>query len=196
MRRVRARGQGQIDQIVIVVNPDMQDGLQFHPVRLGVVGEDFLPGFERANGLLTLLRRDLRAGREATLIEDVILRQSVIHPFVVEQTAQQRSAATQRHHGGSRERGERWHRDIALEPSPDEAHWPGDREPRSVQANPGRGGHIALILEAGGIPQAHAILDTHAPTRREGRVVLVRRAGHRGRVDLEREGLGVPRLPL
>ena len=32
------RRQRQVNQVVVFVNPDMQDGLQFHLVRPGVVG--------------------------------------------------------------------------------------------------------------------------------------------------------------
>jgi hypothetical protein len=33
-------GQGKIDQVVIMVDPHVQDGLEFHLVRLRVVGAD------------------------------------------------------------------------------------------------------------------------------------------------------------
>ncbi len=52
MLRSRRGGQGKIHQVVIMVDPDVQDGFLFHLVRLRVVGPHLLPHVQRADGLL------------------------------------------------------------------------------------------------------------------------------------------------
>src|SRR5579885_3781496 len=66
MRRWLARGQGQIHQVVIVVDPHMQDGLEFHVLGLGIIGLNFLSWPDRPNRLLTLRGRYLSSGAKAT----------------------------------------------------------------------------------------------------------------------------------
>ena len=43
MLGLRGRGDRQIDQVVVSMFPDMQDGLPFHLVRLRIVGLDLIP---------------------------------------------------------------------------------------------------------------------------------------------------------
>ena len=45
-------GDGQVDQVIVVVDPDVLDGLQFHLLGRGVVGPDLLTNFKAADGLL------------------------------------------------------------------------------------------------------------------------------------------------
>ncbi len=52
MSRSRRGGQGQVHQVVIMVDPDVQDGFLFHLVRLRVVCPHLLPHVQRADGLL------------------------------------------------------------------------------------------------------------------------------------------------
>jgi len=52
VRRVRLCGQREVDEVIIGVNPDVQDGFIFHFVRLWVVGQHFLTNAEFTNGLL------------------------------------------------------------------------------------------------------------------------------------------------
>src|SRR5437763_5865036 len=55
----RSRRQGQIDQVVIMVEPDMLDRFQFHLVHLRIVGPHLLSHFERIDRLFSMLGGDL-----------------------------------------------------------------------------------------------------------------------------------------
>src|SRR5579884_3516634 len=61
-------GQRQVNQIAVFVDPDMQDGLQFHFMRFGVVSQHLLASVQLTDGLLAGRRHDGSAGREATEI--------------------------------------------------------------------------------------------------------------------------------
>ena len=58
MVRLCWRRDGQIHQIIVGLRPHMQDRLQFHLMRLGVVGPHLVPHVKRANGLFSMARRD------------------------------------------------------------------------------------------------------------------------------------------
>src|SRR6266699_231983 len=60
------RGDRQIDQVVILVRPHVQDGFQFHLLRLGVIGQHLVSYMQRANRLFTLLGPHARIWGEAT----------------------------------------------------------------------------------------------------------------------------------
>ncbi len=72
--RLRRRGDGQIYQVVVFVDPDMQDRLPLHLVRPGVVSPDLLPWFQLADGLLALRCRDRCCRCEATAAKAHIIR--------------------------------------------------------------------------------------------------------------------------
>src|SRR5260370_15868729 len=65
MLRSHRGGQGQVHQIIIMVDPDVQDGFLFHLVRLRVVGPHLLPHVQRADGLLAF-RGCYQGGRRKT----------------------------------------------------------------------------------------------------------------------------------
>jgi len=58
MLSLHCRGNRQVNQVVIVVDPHMHDGLQLYLVRLGVVGQHSLTDLQRADGLLVVIGRD------------------------------------------------------------------------------------------------------------------------------------------
>src|SRR5713101_7613188 len=60
MLRSRRGGQGQIHQVVIMIDPHVQDGFLFHLVRLRVVGPHLLAHVQRADGLLAFRGRHQR----------------------------------------------------------------------------------------------------------------------------------------
>ncbi len=49
------RGQGQVHQVIVMVDPDVQDGLLFHLVRLRVVGPHLLAHLQRDDRLLAMI---------------------------------------------------------------------------------------------------------------------------------------------
>src|SRR6266851_3163800 len=65
MLRSRRCGQGQIHQVVIMIDPHVQDGFLFHLVRLRVVGPYLLAYAQRADGLLAF-RGCYQGGRRKT----------------------------------------------------------------------------------------------------------------------------------
>ncbi len=58
-------GDGQVHQVVVVVDPHMQDGLLFHLARLGVVGQHSFTYLQGADGLLAVIGGDTGLRREA-----------------------------------------------------------------------------------------------------------------------------------
>ncbi len=58
-------GEGEINQVVVVADPDMQDRLEFHLLGRGIVGPDLLTGLEGADGLLSGSGGDDGSGDEA-----------------------------------------------------------------------------------------------------------------------------------
>ncbi len=60
------RRQGQIHQVVVMVDPHMQDGLHLHLVGLWVVSQHSLPWVQRSNGTFPALGGDRCPRRETT----------------------------------------------------------------------------------------------------------------------------------
>ena len=63
--QVRAAAEREIDQVIILVDPHMQYGFQFHLVRRGVVGPHLFAHLHGADGLLPACRRHHRRRRKA-----------------------------------------------------------------------------------------------------------------------------------
>ncbi len=59
MLRRRCGGQGQVHQVGIMVDPDVQGGFLFHFVRLRIVGPYLLAHLQRADGLLAMIDGDV-----------------------------------------------------------------------------------------------------------------------------------------
>lgn len=53
-RGMRLRGDGQIDQVMVMIDPDVQDGLQLHLAGRWVVGPDLVSRMQTDNGLLAM----------------------------------------------------------------------------------------------------------------------------------------------
>lgn len=66
MFRLCWRGDGQVHQVIVGMDPHVQDRLQLHLFRLGIIGQHLLTHVKRANGLFSVARRDQRAKGEAT----------------------------------------------------------------------------------------------------------------------------------
>ena len=92
------RGERQIDQVVVGVNPDMQDRLELHFVCLGIVSPGLVPCLHLADRLLPVVGSHHRPGAEATGAfsepqRTCIIRRFVIDPLSVMETTGDRCTA-------------------------------------------------------------------------------------------------------